>query len=431
MLIIRHEFGIIFREINRGAVIRPGTEDIQLEKKKLGGRILFNIILFGFIGQVAWAVENVYFNTFLFNYIGGTADDIAKMVAASAIAAVVTTFIMGTLSDKLDRRKIFISGGYIIWGFTVAVFAFISRENIGKLFNISDTSKVVAATVCVVIIMDCVMTFFGSTSNDAAFNAWVTDVTVPENRGTAEAVLALLPVFATVIVTVAFGVGVEAAGYPACFMFLGALVTICGIIGLFSVKDPRKGVKQSTNYFSDLIYGFRPSVIKNNAALYLCLASACIFNTAVQVFMPYIFIGKRIFVFPAVLLFVAGLVAVFFAKTLLTFVLFALIMILGYGLLMIILNATVRDYTPEDKVGQFQGVRLLFTVTLPMIIGPKVGSWTISEFSGRYELGTMLNEYGESTLVPIPTIFLVSAIIAVLIIVPLIFLAKVTKEKKA
>ena len=43
----------------------------------------------------------------------------------------------------------------------------------------------------------------------------------------------------------------------------------------------------------------------------------------------------------------------------------------------------------------------------------------------------MINEYGESTLVPIPTIFLVSAIIAVLIIVPLIFLAKVTKEKKA
>ena len=75
-----------------------------MEKKKLGGRILFNIILFGFIGQVAWAVENIYFNTFLFNYIGGTADDIAKMVAASAVAAVVTTFIMGTLSDKFDRR---------------------------------------------------------------------------------------------------------------------------------------------------------------------------------------------------------------------------------------------------------------------------------------------------------------------------------------
>ncbi len=444
-----------------------------MDKKKLGGRLLFNILLFGFIGQVAWAVENVYFNTFLFNYIGGTADDISKMVAASAVAAVVTTFLMGTLSDKLDRRKIFICGGYIIWGFTVAVFALISRENIGRLFSISDEAKIVAATVCVVIIMDCIMTFFGSTSNDAAFNAWLTDVTVPENRGTAEAVLALLPVFAMVIVTVAFGIGVDAAGYPACFIFLGALVTLCGIIGLFTIKDARKGVKQNGNYLSDLVYGFRPSVVKSNAALYLCLASACIFNTAVQVFMPYIFIyiqhylkfdlatfqittplligggiavvalvvitvllgklldkvGKQTFAFPAAVIFVAGLVAVFFAKTLGTFAVCALVMILGYGLLMIILNATVRDYTPEDKVGQFQGVRMLFAVTLPMVIGPKIGSWTISKFSYRYELGTMLNDYGETTFVPIPTIFLVSAIISVFIVIPLIFLKKASKEK--
>ena len=107
-----------------------------MEKKKLGGRILFNIILFGFIGQVAWAVENVYFNTFLFNYIGGTADDIAKMVAASAIAAVVTTFIMGTLSDKLDRRKIFISGGYIIWA-SLSPCSHSSRERISESSSIS------------------------------------------------------------------------------------------------------------------------------------------------------------------------------------------------------------------------------------------------------------------------------------------------------
>ena len=439
--------------------------------KKLSARLWLTLILIGLVGQFAWTIENMYFNVFLYNTISTDPGYISAMVGWSAAAATLTTLLMGALSDRVGKRKLFICGGYLLWGVSTAAFGFVTVENTAKLFP----AHAVAAAAMMVVVLDCVMTFFGSTSNDAAFNAWVTDVTVPENRGTAEAVLALLPVFATVIVTVAFGVGVEAAGYPACFMFLGALVTICGIIGLFSVKDPRKGVKQSTNYFSDLIYGFRPSVIKNNAALYLCLASACIFNTAVQVFMPYIFIyvqhylkfdlntfqittpiiiggaaavvglvvvtillgklldkvGKRIFVFPAVLLFVAGLVAVFFAKTLLTFVLFALIMILGYGLLMIILNATVRDYTPEDKVCQFQGVRLLFTVTLPMIIGPKVGSWTISEFSGRYELGTMLNEYGESTLVPIPTIFLVSAIIAVLIIVPLIFLAKVTKEKKA
>ena len=160
---------------------------------KLGARIWFNLILFGFMGQVAWAVENVYFNTYLFNYIGGNANDVSKMVSFSAVAAVLTTFIMGTLSDKLNKRKLFISVGYILWGFTVAVFAWISRENIGSLFHISDSAKVLAVTVSIVIIMDCVMTFMGSTSNDAAFNAWITDVTVPENRGVAESVLSLLP----------------------------------------------------------------------------------------------------------------------------------------------------------------------------------------------------------------------------------------------
>ena len=41
-------------------------------KDGISGRTWFNIIVFGFMGQVAWAVENIYFNTFLFNYIGGT-----------------------------------------------------------------------------------------------------------------------------------------------------------------------------------------------------------------------------------------------------------------------------------------------------------------------------------------------------------------------
>ena len=36
---------------------------------KLGGRIWFNVILFGFMGQIAWAVENMLFNTFLYNAI--------------------------------------------------------------------------------------------------------------------------------------------------------------------------------------------------------------------------------------------------------------------------------------------------------------------------------------------------------------------------
>ena len=444
-----------------------------MEKVKLGKRILFNLILFGFMGQVAWAVENVYFNTFLYNFICGTPKDISVMVACSAVAAVVTTFIMGTLSDKLNRRKVFICAGYILWGITVAVFALISRENIARAFSISDAVKVLAATVSVVIIMDCVMTFMGSTANDAAFNAWVTDVTVPENRGTAEAVLATLPILATLIVTVGFGAGVSAVGYPACFIGLGIMVTLCGIIGLFSVKDSRSGVKEKSNYFQDLIYGFRPSVVRKNSKLYLSLTAACMFNIAVQIFLPYLFIylqhylgfdfaklqitplvivcalaalvgfiavtvllgklidrvGKTNFIFPSVVIFIVGLVAVYFAKKLWVFGLLALIMLVGYGLLMIVLNASVRDFTPEDKVGQFQGVRMIFYVLLPMVIGPAIGNKTIELFAKNYDLGTMLNDYGEATLVPIPTIFLAAAAVSVLIFIPLIFLQRQNKKR--
>ena len=125
---------------------------------KLGKLTLLNIILFGFIGQVAWAVENNFFNTFLFSF-GGTTKDISTMVAASAVVAVVTTFVMGTLSDKLGRRKVFICAGYVAWGITVMAFAFISRENLGKLIGADPSSAAaLSATVTTVIVMDCIMT---------------------------------------------------------------------------------------------------------------------------------------------------------------------------------------------------------------------------------------------------------------------------------
>ncbi|MBQ6266831.1 MAG: MFS transporter [Clostridia bacterium] len=442
---------------------------------KLGGLTLFNIVLFGFMGQVAWAVENNFFNLFLFNKIGGTSRDISHMVAASAVVAVLTTIFMGTLSDKVNRRKIFICGGYLIWGFTVMVFAWISRENVAKLFGI-DVAQVLPATVAVVIIMDCLMTFFGSTSNDAAFNAWITDITSTENRARTEGLLATLPVLAMVIVTVAFGAivgGDPENGYSKGFIGLGVLVALCGLIGLFTIKDSRSGVKSESNFWADLIYGFRPSVIRNHKALYLSLLSMGIFSIASQVFFPYLFIyvqhqigldlgnlnltpaaiviavlavagviagciaigslmdkvGKSYFSFPATALFIIGLALVYFAKDLLWFAVFAVVAFAGYGLLMIMLNAAIRDFTPEDKVGQFQGVRMIFVVMLPMLIGPAIGSAVTEKFA----VLTYTNDYNEIVNVPPPHIYVAAALTALPILLVLVFLFKEWKkaEKKA
>lgn len=435
---------------------------------KLGKSLLLNIILFGFMGQVAWAVENNFFNLFLFNEIGGDSKDISNMVAASSVIAVLTTLFMGSLSDKLNKRKIFISGGYIIWGITVMAFAFINPENIAKIIGTTPVGAI-GATVTVVIIMDCLMTFMGSTSNDAAFNAWITDITSPSNRAKTESLLALLPVIAMVLVTVAFGTLSGKFGYPACFIGLGAIVSLCGIIGLFSIKDSRNGIKSNASFGECLTYGFRPSVIKSNKSLYLSLISTGIFSISSQIFFPYLFIyvdhyidmntlkitvptailaivvigggiaalvsmiimsdkkGKAPFLFPSAAFFVIGLILVYFAdKNIIYFALAAVIAMVGYGLLMIMLNAAIRDFTPEDKAGQLQGIRMIFSVMLPMLIGPRVATKITEIFAtAQYQ-----NEYGIMVDIPAPHIYLGAAAVGALIVIPLIFLRKELKKNK-
>ena len=437
---------------------------------KLSKPLLLNIILFGFMGQVAWAVENNFFNMYLFNRIGGNADDIANMVAASAATAMLSSLFMGSLSDKLNKRKIFICAGYIIWGITVMTFAFITPEIFAKITGNSVTACVPVA-VSAVIIMDCVMTFMGSTSNDAAFNAWVTDVTNPSNRTLTETILAVCPVAAMVVVTAAFGALSTKFGYGPCFVGLGILVTICGIIGIFTIKDSRNGVKTSASFFECLTYGFRPSVIKNNKSLYIALLCMGIFSIASQVFFPYLFIyiqhyvdmgtltatpiyliipcvlalvgvilllvklytsidkvGKAKIAFPCSAIFVVGLALVYFAgKNFWFFAVTILLGLAGYALLMILLNAAIRDFTPEDKAGQLQGIRMIFSVLLPMVIGPRVAATVIN----RFAVDTYLNEYETAVNIPVPHIYLAAAIIAVTIFIPLVFLAKELKKAES
>ena len=134
--------------------------------------------------------------------------------------------------------------------------------------------------------------------------------------------------------------------------------------------------------------------------------------------------GKRRFVFLSIAVFVLGLVLLFFAQSIGVFALLACVMFCGYGLLMIIFNATVRDFTPEDKVGQFQGVRMIFAVLIPMIAGPYTGSWMTELFAARHDLGTYLNDYAETVLVPVPEIFLAAAVICALVCIPTVFVRR-------
>src|SRR5699024_10561354 len=124
----------------------------------------------------------------------------------------------------------------------------------------------------------------------AACNSWVTDVTDDTNRGRAETVLQALPLVAMILV---FGVldGFKQRGeWQTFFLIVGIATTVCGILGIFILKDKPGMRANNENYFKNIIYVFRPSTVKKNPRLYIAFAAFCIFSIAYQVFMPYIII---------------------------------------------------------------------------------------------------------------------------------------------
>lgn len=451
-----------------------------MTKKKLSPRLWFNIILFGMMGQIAWNIENIYFNTFLFHNIYssgatqaavdgaiGFQDAIKLMVALSAATAVVTTFIMGTLSDRMNKRKAFISVGYVAWGLITAAFGFISRDSVASLFHLSDEVQILTATVWTVIVMDCVMTFMGSTSNDSAFNAWVTDVTNPQTRPLVETVFSALPLVAMGLVLVLGSLAqADKITYKLFFGVLGLVVAACGVVGFFTLEEPERAElnkESSSNYWSDLFYGFRPSVICENSRFYLILITSCIFSIASQVYFPYIMIyiqytalpkaGENLFTAPniisgavSVAIMAAGIISLLvlgkkvsrgtllsisvacsitglfllgFSKSFVAIVLSAAPTVVGYVVQGILLGATTRDFTPQGKAGLFQGVRMIFCVLIPMILGPATGALAVERSTLTYR-----DEYGTLQRVPTELMFTFAAVISLLAIIPLAVLIK-------
>ena len=428
------------------------------------------LLLFGLIGQIAWAVENMYFNVFVFDTITKNLDYITLMVQLSGIAATFVTLIAGTLSDKFGNRRSFISFGYIIWGITVILFGFISTDTVERLFGMSYDS---AVTLCVwaVIIGDCVMTLFGSTSNDAAFSAWVTDNTENSYRGRVETVISILPLAAMLIVAGGFGILVGFIGYTYLFLGLGALISISGIAGVFMIKDSDKLKKSGT--LRDMIYGFKPSTVKRHAPLYVSLLILVVYGIACQIFMPYLIIYMKAYlgfsvveysiifglaialgaavnvilgklsdkinkvkaIYVATAVFASGLLFMFFAKdmthtaNLFLFGIAGFIMICGYIYVSALCGALVRDYTPEDSAGKLQGVRMIFAVLIPMLAGPAIGN-AINRSAG-IPLPDAGADAMTTSFIPAPGIFLAAALISLVIFALVPLLERVTAKKES
>ena len=431
-------------------------------------------IIFGLIGQIAWVVENMFFAKFgqdLFDTRGELYYTVTTlMVILSAVTATVTTIFAGGLIDKTGKRKPFITVGYLLWGVTIMLFAVIPID-----FSDDKNWGIIAALV----ILDCVMTFFGSTANDAAFNTWVADVTNVKNRGLVNTILSVMPVIATVLV---FGIGMftydsgatyvndlgETVKVPIAmrdplniklfFIIMGIFPMVGGVLSAFMMKDAPGIIKNSDpEYLKETFYGFRPSVIKQNKMMYVTLGTVCLLGIAQQIFMSYLInfiqntlgiddyiiplaviivvgaiitgvlgalfdkFGRKNFYFPLLAILVAGAIVVYCMEFMDSSAHLPILIAGGSILLGAILalggalTASFQDYIPKGAEGRFQGVRMCFTVLIPMALG--IG---IAQAVGV----DSMNVHDEGQVSPPFRLFLAAGIVAAIAAIPLIWVVK-------
>ena len=422
-------------------------------KTKLSPRFLTALTIFSLVGQIAWVVENMYFNVFIYKMFNASADDIALMVSASAVAATVTTVFMGALSDRIGKRKLFICGGYILWGISIFSFILLRSDVLEKI--IPATMAAASVGISLTIILDCVMTFFGSTANDAAFNAWLTDSTTTKNRGMAEGINAMMPLVAILAVFggfMGFDLGKQKS-WSIIFAIIGIVTLLVGVLGFFIIKEPDI-TPSKRGYLSNIFYGFKPSTVINNKGLYISLALFVIFNISIQIFMPYLIIyyevslgmadyvlimapaiilasvvtalwgrvyDKKGFKFSAVIALIwliLGYVILSLLKSTLPVFLGSLLMMCGYLSGMAVFGASIRDNTPIGRAGSLQGVRIFAQVLIPGLIGPFIGKTVLTGAK------TITNNDGTVSFVPNQNIFLAALAAAVVLLILTVLFSK-------
>ena len=383
-------------------------------KKELGRKFWAAMLIFGLVGQIAWVVENMYLNVFLYKMFHASAADISLMVGASSVAATLTTILVGALSDKMGKRKVIICLGYIVWGFSILGFAWIKVDSLVPFAG--NVAKAAALGVTLTVVLDCIMTFFGSAANDAAFNAWLTDKGGNGNRGKIEGYNSMMPLVSILVVFGGFmGFNLDLAeSWTTIFYIIGGVVILIGVLGFFLIEEAETTIKETElSYVETVLYSFKPTVVKEHRLLYCVLGAFALFGISIQTYMPYLILYYEkslnmenyvLIMAPAIILaavatafygkvydmqgfkgsvcisvgvLLSGYVILLFTRTVIPVFIGSLLMMTGYMTGMSVFGSMIRDNIPEKKSGQFQGIRIIGQVLVPGIIGPAIGAFVL------------------------------------------------------
>lgn len=413
------------------------------------------IWVLGMAGQICWNVENSWFSTFVYNKVAPDPAIISWMVGVSAVVTTFCTFLVGTWSDRIGRRKPFVSIGYIFWGVFTIIFG------LGEFMP--KTPLVLVATF--VVLADAVMSFFGSFGYDAGFSIWTTDISNEHNRGRLGGALAVMPVIATIFGTVVSGIIVEKLDYMPFFAIMGSMVILFGLVSLFAMKDAPdlKPRREEPTYFKQLLKVFNWRTVTENRELFWVFIVMVVYFIGFNVYFSYITIyfvnylgynyaiagalqGGALVVasfmtIPAAKLIdqgklsqvvlyalianTVGLVSVAFASNIVILCIGMFLAGCGYILTLQSITAWIKNLYPEDQRGQFEGIKQVFFVALPMVFGPMIAAPVINNW------GKEMVVNGVTGMVPTPSLFLVSAAVTALTILPLIQANRLHKQRLA
>jgi MFS family permease len=416
------------------------------------------IWLMGMVGQLCWAVENQSFSNYAHAVTGDTSV-ITWMVALSAAATTVATFISGTLSDRVGRRRRLISFGFILWGACTAAFGlgdFIPKNPI-ILFSVY------------VVAMDSVMSFFGSIGYSGAGNAWMTDVSDESNRGELATVISAMVVIANVVMGAVAGIIIDKYGFMTLFVGMGALVALIGVVLLFTLEDS-PALKPTITYKSfwrQVLSSFSFGDMFRDRELFWVLTTLCVYTVGFDIYLSYAtiymvnFLGSasgfklNYFTSGAVQgigMLLAVIVSIFFIKTInrgrpdkVTFVAVVLSAVFlamlcyarslpglivsifgaatGYILSLQATTAWYKNLCPVEKRGQIEGVKQIFYVLIPMIAGPLIAQAVIAKW------GVIMKVDGVVKQVPTGSLFMAAGIWTLLTFIPLYFARREMKKK--
>lgn len=435
----------------------------------LGAKTWIVIWVAGLAGQLAWNIENQWFNTFVYGRIGMHPWIITTMVAVSAIVSTFSTFVSGAGSDRLGRRKPFIVIGYILWGVFTILFGVLDFFAIGSL------AGNIVALGTLVVVADALMSFFGSLGNDAGFNPWLTDISTPKNRGPLGAVIAVQPVIATIVGTLIGGMIIEGLGYFAFFLIMGAFVVLIGVYCIFAVKDSPtlKPNVDEKGFWHQFAQAFNFKLLWKNKLLIIVFCIFALFFISFNIYFPYMtiyfihslgydtgmagiwlgiglviaipftliagkFINKQKFIpvlIVALTMNIIGLCIMACTGLLtgtgadMTAVIVIATIFVGGGYMCIYqaLMIWCKNLYPDSQRGQLEGVRLLFYVCIPMVAGPVIADPIVQKL-GKFVPEMDYNGVMISGYTPTYVLFLIAAGAALLTFIPII-LAWVYQKK--